>query len=100
MDQSEMLLQKLRTRGRLASGDAQHPIGNIDAGDLQSCLGERQRDPPRAASELEHASARLARKALVEGNVANDWRTLDIKRIKGLDEERVRIFIKPVHDQP
>ena len=52
-----------RRRATAARGAAEHRRRAIDADQIDARPGQRQRDPARAASELEHRPARPARRA-------------------------------------
>jgi hypothetical protein len=58
----------------LAPGQRQHAGRDIDAGDREAGLCQRQRDPAGSAAQFQHRTARRLRQAVIERDVADDRR--------------------------
>ena len=74
IDEGEPPLYRERKLGELAPRDRQHSLRQVDAGNGEPGLGQRQRNAPGAARKFQDGAAGLSRKPLVERNIAGDLR--------------------------
>ena len=75
----------------LALGQRQHAGRDIDAGDREPGLCQRQRNPAGAPAQFQHRTARRLRQAVLERDVAGNRRCAAcIKCVICSDEEGFR----------
>jgi hypothetical protein len=98
IDQGHAIPRAGRKFGGFAPRDGQHPLGGVDAHDVEPGGGERERNAPGAAGKLENRSARCSRQPLIKGDIAgNLGRCLAVERIVGFYEQRTGTVVKAIH---
>jgi hypothetical protein len=96
-DQLQTVLSRGGKACGLAAGNCQHSVGEISAGHVQSALGKRQRNAPRAATEFQHRPAGFVGKTLIESDITGNLRRFAmIECVVGPNEERSGVLVERV----